>query len=124
MLNFDAETLKLFDVSYLGADIARRRAVNMAALDPAPGERILDLGCGQGMMIEETARVVGPTGEVIGVDPSADMLAGTRDRCAGHANVRIREGGSSAIPCKDASLDCAAVLQVLEYVDDIAGASA
>jgi len=124
MLNFDAETLKLLDESYLGADITRRRAVNMAALDPGPGERILDLGCDQGMMTEEIARAVGPTGEVIGVDPSGDMLASARDRCAGHANVRILEGGAGAIPVEDASLDGAAALQVLEYVDDIAGACA
>ena len=124
MLNFDAETLKLLDVSYKGADITRRRAVNMAALAPAPGERLLDLGCGQGMMTEELARAVGPTGEVFGVDPSADMLTGARARCTEHANVSILEGGAGAIPLKDASLDGAVSLQVLEYVDDLDGACA
>lgn len=124
MLNFDAETRKLLDVSYKGADITRRRAVNMAALAPAPGERLLDLGCGQGLMTEEMARAVGPTGEVIGVDPSEDMLAGAKAQCGDHPNVRILEGGAGAIPLEDASLDGAAALQVLEYVDEIPGACA
>lgn len=124
MLNFDAETLKLLDVSYKGADISKRRAENMAALAPGPGERVLDLGCGQGLMTEELARAVGPTGEVFGVDPSEDMLAGARTRCAEHTNVRILKGGADAIPVDDESLDGAVSLQVMEYVSDLPGAMA
>ncbi len=124
MLNFDAETLKLLDVSYKGADISKRRAENMAALAPGPGDRVLDLGCGQGLMTEELARAVGPTGKVFGVDPSDDMLAGARARCAEHANVSILEGGAGAIPVDDASLDGAVSLQVMEYVSDLPAAMA
>lgn len=124
MLSFDAETLKLLDVSYKGAEITRRRAVNMAALAPAPGERLLDLGCGQGLMTEEIARAVGPTGEVIGVDPSEDMLAGAQARCADHANVTIIKGGADAIPVDDGSLDGVVSLQVMEYVKALSAAVA
>lgn len=121
MLQFDSETLKLLDVSYRGADITRRRIKNMAALAPKPGDRVLDLGCGQGLMTQELARAVGPTGEVIGVDPSPDMRAAAEQRCGDLANVRILDGSAGLVPVEDGSLDGAISLQVLEYVEDIAG---
>lgn len=124
MLKFDAETLKILNVSYVGADITRRRMENMAALAPRAGERILDLGCGQGLMTEELARAVGPGGEVIGVDPSADMRADAEARCAGHAHVRIIDGAAGALPVADGALDGAVSLQVFEYLSDIPGALA
>ncbi|SKA39370.1 Methyltransferase domain-containing protein [Enhydrobacter aerosaccus] len=34
-----------------------------------PGERVLDLGCGTGLLAEHVADLVGPTGEVVGIDP-------------------------------------------------------
>lgn len=39
------------------------------ALAIAPGERVLDVGCGTGMLAEHIAGIVGPTGRVMGVDP-------------------------------------------------------
>lgn len=124
MLKFDSETLDVLNVSYRGADITRRRIENMAALAPRPGERILDLGCGQGLMTEELARAVGPEGEVFGVDPSQDMRAEAEALCARHRNVRILDGSATSIPVADESLDAAISLQVFEYVDDLAGALA
>ncbi len=46
-------------------------------LDPRPGERILDLGCGDGRLTEEI-RACGA--EVVGVDASADMVEAARRR--------------------------------------------
>ena len=47
----------------------------LALLEPKPGERILDLGCGTGQLIAEVARA-GPS--VVGVDASPDMIAAAR----------------------------------------------
>ena len=55
-------------------------ALGSAVLDllaPQPGERILDLGCGDGVLTEA---LVAAGAEVIGVDASADMVAAARDR--------------------------------------------
>src|SRR5690606_17317062 len=46
-------------------------------LDPQPGERILDLGCGDGAL---TQRLVDAGCEVVGVDSSLEMVAAARDR--------------------------------------------
>lgn len=49
------------------------------ALDPQPGERVVDLGCGRGAVLLPLARRVGPTGCALGGDLSPRMAAGCRD---------------------------------------------
>lgn len=44
-------------------------------VDPQPGERVLDLACGTGVVTRKAAGRVGPGGTVTGVDLNADMLA-------------------------------------------------
>ncbi|HWH57205.1 MAG TPA: class I SAM-dependent methyltransferase [Terriglobales bacterium] len=46
-------------------------------LNPQPGERILDLGCGDGALTE---KLVAAGAEVVGVDGSADMVSASRER--------------------------------------------
>ena len=46
-------------------------------LNPQPGERILDLGCGDGALTE---RLVAAGANVVGVDSSADMVRAAKDR--------------------------------------------
>lgn len=48
-------------------------------LDPQPGERVLDLGCGTGHLTADIAEAVGPDGEVVGLDQSAEMVAQARE---------------------------------------------
>ena len=52
----------------------------MARLDPAPGERVLDIGCGAGQSTIELAERVGATGKVVGLDISEPLLAAARQR--------------------------------------------
>lgn len=51
----------------------RRAALDL--LDLAPGERVIDLGCGTGLNLPGILEGVGPTGRVVAVDLSPDMLA-------------------------------------------------
>ncbi|HVY96636.1 MAG TPA: class I SAM-dependent methyltransferase [Solirubrobacterales bacterium] len=56
---------------------------------PAPGERVLDLGCGFGDTTQRLAGLVGPEGEVIGLDVSEPFVAQARREADGVANVRF-----------------------------------
>ena len=73
----------------------------------APGERVLDLGSGGGFDCFLAARQVGPTGHVIGVDMTPDMI----ERARGNAkkvtlrNVEFRLGEIEHLPLADAEVD-------------------
>jgi SAM-dependent methyltransferase len=45
---------------------------------PAPGQRVLDIGCGFGDTTQRLAGIVGPTGEAVGVDAAANFIATAR----------------------------------------------
>jgi SAM-dependent methyltransferase len=57
------------------------------ALQPAAGERALDVGCGVGETTRELARRVGPAGAAVGVDVARSFLDVARAESAGLANV-------------------------------------
>ena len=57
------------------ATISPHHAVLITAAAFAPGERVLDIGCGNGLSSRDAARAVGPSGSVLGVDLSGPMLA-------------------------------------------------
>ena len=63
----------------------------MDALAPAPGEHILDIGCGAGSTSLELAGRVSPGGEVLGADISGTLLAVARRRAEGRPGVSFVE---------------------------------
>jgi ubiquinone/menaquinone biosynthesis C-methylase UbiE len=71
------------------------------------GETVLDLGSGGGFDCFLAAREVGPTGRVIGVDMTAEMVSKARSNAAqaGVANVEFRLGEIEHLPVADASVD-------------------
>lgn len=64
----------------------------IAALDPKPGERVLDVGCGAGQTVVQLAEAVGPAGEVVGIDIAPGLLKIARARSAQHEHVNFMEG--------------------------------
>ena len=78
-----------------------------AVADLRPGARVLDLGSGGGIDVLLSARRVGPTGFVYGVDMTEEMLALARGNAAkAHAtNVEFRRGRIEALPFADGSVD-------------------
>jgi arsenite methyltransferase len=73
----------------------------------APGETILDLGCGAGIDAVLAARRTGPEGRVIGLDFLPEMLERTAAAAAdaGLQNVETLEGEMESIPLPDESVD-------------------
>ena len=85
-----------------------------------PGETVLDLGSGAGFDAFLAAREVGPTGRVIGVDMTPEMLDRARRNAAatGNANVEFREGRIEALPVADGSVDVVVSNCVINLVPD------
>ena len=123
-LDFNEEMAAELEAVYSKRDILRRRALVHEALGAAPGDRVLDAGCGPGFYVAETLERVGPGGSVVGVDASQPMLALAAKRSEGHDNVSFHEGDVTALPVADADFDRALSVQVLEYVEDIPAALA
>ena len=86
----------------------------------APGEVVLDLGCGAGTDLLIAAQMTGSGGRVIGVDMTATMLDRAREsaREMGLANVELHEGLIEALPLDDASVDVVISNGVIDLVPD------
>lgn len=124
MLQFDEATARQLDETYHGSDFTRRRRANFDALAPMPGETVVDLGCGNGLLTAELSRAVGREGAVIGIDPAEPMLASARDRCRGRQNIRFDTGTAEALPLDDAAADGVISVRVFEYIADLVPALA
>ena len=72
-----------------------------------PGDVVLDLGSGAGIDVLLAGRRVGPTGRVIGVDMTDEMIAKANENisASGLDNVEIRRGIIEKLPVEDASVD-------------------
>jgi ubiquinone/menaquinone biosynthesis C-methylase UbiE len=80
------------------------------------GRRVLEAGCGTGLVLARVARFAG---YAAGVDLSAGMLAKARER-----GLAVAQGSVTALPCADASFDVTYSFKVLAHVEDIRGALA
>jgi arsenite methyltransferase len=85
-----------------------------------PGEHVVDVGCGAGIDSLIAARMVGPSGQVIGVDMTPAMLAKARHAAAeaGLPTVAFREGYAEALPVPDGWADLIISNGVLNLMPD------
>jgi arsenite methyltransferase len=91
----------------LGADLGLGCGNPQAIAGLKPGERVLDLGSGAGLDALLAARQVGPTGRVIGVDMTPEMIDRAKTNAAkiGLAYVDFRLGEIEHLPVEDDSID-------------------
>jgi len=75
--------------------------------DLHPGEVVLDVGSGAGFDTILAARMVGPTGRVVGVDMTPQMRAkaAANTSLVGLSNVEFRDGLAEAVPLPDETVD-------------------
>jgi SAM-dependent methyltransferase len=96
---------------HLDGMFAPLTAIALDAAAPAPGERVIDIGCGCGATVLELARRIGPDqippGRVLGVDVSEPMTARARQRitAAGLTNADVLVSDASSHPFAPASAD-------------------
>ena len=103
-----------------GADLGLGCGNPLALLELREGETVLDLGSGGGLDCFIAAKQVGPSGRVIGVDMTPEMVAKARRNAAagGHTNVEFRLGEIEHLPVSDASVDAIISNCVVNLVPD------
>ena len=84
-----------------------------------PGDRVLEVGCGSGVVVRDLAAMVGRRGSVVGVDSSRAVLAAARRLCrpaAARARIALRAGDGSRLPFAAARFDTALAITVILHV--------
>ena len=84
------------------------------------GENVLDLGTGTGAVAQQAAMTAGPSGRVVAVDISPEMLTLARQRVTrlGLDNMTVREGRAESIPAEDDTFDVVLASLSMMYVID------
>jgi SAM-dependent methyltransferase len=117
-----AETYERYMVPALFAPAAEHL---LAVVRLRPGERVLDVGTGTGIVARLAAPNIGPTGSVAGLDASPAMLSIARAMAAEEGlTVDWDEGQAEALPYPDESFDLVLSQFALMFFTDRAGALA
>jgi demethylmenaquinone methyltransferase/2-methoxy-6-polyprenyl-1,4-benzoquinol methylase len=95
----------------------RRSALRRAGL--SAGAQVLDIGIGTGLLAREALKLIGPSGRLVGVDPSPGMM-----RQVSLPGVELVQGGAEALPRPDASCDFVSMGYALRHVADVNAAFA
>ncbi len=82
------------------------------------GQRVLDLACGTGIVAGYAAAKAGPAGEVVGLDPTPDLLGAARAKSLPGAPIRWIDGSGEEIPFEESSFDQVLCHQGLQYLTD------
>lgn len=99
---------------------AQTRMLELAEL--GPGERVVDIACGTGLVTFRAAAAVGADGRVVGTDISEGMLDRAREVAEerGFGNVRFERMGAEDLTLEDGSFDVAlSALGLMYYPDPV-----
>ncbi len=111
---FLSNTCEGADEFHAGRGLSPLKARQVAHLAPAPGRRVLDLGCGRGEVLlacaQRGARVAGLDYASAAVQISRDTLAGTGE------DAEIIHGDVTRLPWADASFDAVLSGDVIEHL--------
>lgn len=110
-----AENYERFFVPAIGAplatDLIRRAAIH-------PGERVLDVACGTGIVARLAAQHVGATGTVAALDVNPGMLAVARSTTQPGVSIEWHEANAEAMPLPDEAFDAVLCQMGLQFVSD------
>ena len=97
--------------------IHRRLAARLIAIaSPLPGERVLDIGCGTGLVTQMASERVGASGEVFGVDIARRLLEVAQRRAS--PRVRFFHLAAEHLVFSDCTFDLVTIGDALPYLAD------
>ena len=119
MNTWDAATARRVETVYLTPDVVAQRCETLSVLSLRPGERVLDIGSGPGLLAYDMAKTVGKAGRLCGLDISESFLDMAKNRCAEMPWAEFHAGEATDLPFEDGAFDAAVSTQVYEYVPGI-----
>lgn len=115
-LHYDDEAARRLVAIYTTPDVEAQRRQVLQALALGPGEQVLDVGSGPGLLASLIGEAVGSDGWVCGIDISEPLLALSRSQAAHQPWVEFRQADATRLPFADQHFDAAVSTQVYEYV--------
>jgi ubiquinone/menaquinone biosynthesis C-methylase UbiE len=108
-----AENYQRFFVPAIGAPVADDL---IAIADLQPGERVLDVACGTGVVTRRAAERVGAGGSVTGLDINPRMLAVAESATPSDMSINWREANAESMPFPDGAFDVVLCQMGLQFV--------
>ena len=104
----------------VGADMEqihlRMAEKTLKEMNLSPGQRIMDLGCGEGWASRLMAQMAGEDSRVVGMDIADEMVRCAKDKSVGVGNVSFICGAAECIPCQDNSFDVVLSIEAFYYI--------
>ncbi|HEX6508074.1 MAG TPA: methyltransferase domain-containing protein [Chloroflexota bacterium] len=109
--------VRYLDMMSAAEDLKQIKRQTYALLELQPGHRVLDVGCGTGEDVRTMARIVGPTGHVVGLDSSSTVIEVAAARTASEdLPCEFRIGQAEMLDLEDGSFDACRAERVLQHV--------
>jgi ubiquinone/menaquinone biosynthesis C-methylase UbiE len=119
----DADAAKDY-LDHAAAELAAAKEQLDVMLKVRAGSHVLDVGCGTGNDVRALAARVGPSGRVVGLDSSEQLIARGEPGGPDSAPVEFVLGEAGDLPFDDGTFDVARAERVLQHVPDPAAAVA
>jgi len=101
-LAIQVEAAKAYEALFVPALFGQWAPRVVDAAGVTPGQRVLDVACGTGVLAREAYLRTGPTGDIVGLDRSAGMLTVAKEVAP---SIDWQQGAAESMPFPDASFD-------------------
>ncbi|MGH4008657.1 MAG: class I SAM-dependent methyltransferase [Pseudonocardiaceae bacterium] len=109
------EAAEFYESAFVPAFFAQWAPILCEAAGVGPGQRVLDVGCGAGIVARTAADLVAPEGQVVGLDRNEAMLTVARRV---RPDIEFHQGDAAALPFPDGSFDIALCQMALMFLPD------
>jgi len=119
VLTLGCQGVGKLDLTTLGRDSWQRPGDVVAALELRPGDRVADLGAGEGYFVSYLSEAVGPEGRVYAVEVDEDLVSSLRDRFPpDDGNVEAVLGGFEDPGLEEGSVDVVLIVNTYHHIED------